>query len=58
MGWYGEPDDPTQREAERQRLAEARERQAEAEAKERADRESGAAFCRVVVPFVRGSTGR
>jgi hypothetical protein len=58
MGWYGEPESEAKRESDRQRLAEARERQEAAEAKERADRESGAAFCRVVVPFVRGSTGR
>ena len=58
MGWYGEPESEAKRESDRQRLAEARQRKAEAEAKERADRESGAAYRRVTVPFIRGSTGR
>jgi membrane protein involved in colicin uptake len=57
MGWYGEPESEAKRESDRQRLAEARQLKAEAEAKEGADRESGAAYRRVTVPFVRGSTG-
>lgn len=50
MGRYGEPESEAKRESDRQWLADARQRKAEAEAKERADRESGAAYRRVTVP--------
>ena len=58
MGWYGEPESEATKEAYRQHVAEARQKEEDKADQERADIESGAAYRRVTVPFIRGGTGR
>jgi hypothetical protein len=59
MGWYGHPVSEAGKEAERKRLAEARQERAKREAKEKEEQANGAAYRKVVMwPKGLGGDGR